>query len=337
MPILTCSFFNSALDNQPHPFVGTWAELRDRLRVIRHPRRGTVGNEAKKSLPAISGTIFKPGTRRARENALSLGLLIFDFDNAIEAPTGEFWPDLRTGGPSTHPKLRKEMIGDPVTFDEVQEVLRKAAFNSFSWTTWSHSSKWPRFRVLVPLAEPVPSPVWEAAAEWGIEQLGFNDFRRALDLPVLRDIARLNFLPGAPCPVMVKCGETRGDHLEIPLEALGKVIVSDSPHLLAGGRERVNRCKEGYAWAAPLRVDLTALRLADLIASWGVRVGAPRPYKSGNKWRTHCLWPEEHTHGLDDDSGFVIHEVGRWPTWSCSHTCHAHLGLVDVLRAVGVI
>ena len=337
MTPLSCSFFNSALDNQPHPFTGTWHELQDRLSVTRHTRRGAVGNEAKKSLPAISGTIFKPGTRRARENALSLGLLIFDFDNGIEVPTGEFWPDLLTGRPSTHPKLRKEMIVNPATFEEVQVALRVAGVNSYSWTTWSHSPKWPRFRVLIPLATAIPAQVWEATIEWSIESLGFGLVRRGLDLPVLRDIARLNFLPGAPCPVMIERGETRGDHFQVPLKALAQVIGADVPHVLDRGQERGPRSKGDYAWAASLRIDLTTLRLADLIASWGIKVGPARPYRGGTKWRTNCLWPEEHTHGLDDDSGFVIHEVGRWPTWSCSHSCHTGLGLVDVLRAIGVI
>ena len=195
MTILQCSFFNGARDNEPRPFTGTWSQLRECLEVTNHPRRGTEGDEAKKSLPAISGTRFKAGTTRGRENALELGLLLFDFDNSEEEPTGEFWPDPRTGEPSNRPKLRKVMIPEPVTFDEVQEALWDAKVDSYTWSTWSNRPEWPKFRVVVPLAQPVPAELWEAATEWALERLGFNAFRRGIDLPVLRDTARLNFLP----------------------------------------------------------------------------------------------------------------------------------------------
>ena len=337
MTALSCSFFNNAMDNRPAPFSGTWCQLRQRLDQFRYPRPGLTGDEAKKSLPAISGTIFRPGARRSRENAVAINLLILDFDNAIELATGEFWPDLRTGKASNHPKLCKAMVQPPVTFQEVLEALWAAEVDSYTWTTWSHTPKWPRFRVVIPLTQSVPVQYWEAAAEWALKRLGIDQFRRGLDLPVLRDIARLNFLAAASCPVMVGRGETIGEPLSIPLEGLGAITVPLAPHAPSVEPHLAQNRQDGYAWAKAYPGDLKALRLDELLSSIGVKVGPGRPYKGGTKWRTHCPWSEEHTHGLDDDSGCVIQDAGRWPIWCCSHSCHAQLGLVDVLRASGVI
>ncbi len=208
MTVLHCSLFNGARDNSPRALAVTWSELRGYLEITNFPRRGTTGDEAKKTLRAISGTRFKTGTPRAKENAVDLSLMIFDFDNSVDEPTGEFWPDLRTGLPSNHPKIRKVMIQNPVTFDEAQEALWDAGVDSYSWSTWSDRPNWPKFRIIVPLAHPVPAELWEGATEWALERLGFGPLRRGLDLPVLRDVARLNFLPAAPWPVKPPQRET---------------------------------------------------------------------------------------------------------------------------------
>ena len=342
LPILQCSFFNGARDNEPHPFIGTWPQLRERLEVTNAPRRGTDGDEAKKSLPAISGTRFKPGTKRGRENALDLGLLLFDFDNSEEEPTGEFWPDPRTGEPSNRPKLRKVMIPEPVTFEEVQEALWDAKVDSYTWSTWSNRPAWPKFRVLVPLAVPVPADLWEAASEWAIDRLGFASIRRGVDMPVLRDTARLNFLPGAPDPDMIRRGETQGEHLALPL---GRITPAAVPPLPVAPwqadiqAERKARKEAGEGWWKPYRVggrpvDFGALDLPSLLAGRGLEVGSPKAFRSGTRWRCTCPLAQEHSGGMDDDSAVVIQTPGQWPSFHCSHSHHAHLSLADVIELI---
>ncbi|MEI6568003.1 MAG: hypothetical protein WCR20_15095, partial [Verrucomicrobiota bacterium] len=209
---------------------------------------------------------------------------------------------------------------------------------AYQWTTWSNKDGWPKHRAVVALAEPVPAALWHQATEWTLAHLGLLDTRRGLDLAALRDVARIYFLPGHPGGAdAIQREEIPGAALAIPLGELPAVPVPALPLLPHIQRERDKRKAEGYSWAAPIPADLASLRLADLIGALGVKVGASGPYKGGTRWRTHCLWPDEHTGGQDDDSGFVIHEPGRWPTWSCSHASHAHLGLADVLRAAGVI
>ena len=339
---LRCSFFRQAADNTPRPWEGTWAQLREILERTNAPRPGTSGDEAKKSLPAICGTRFQDGTRRACGNALEMGLILFDIDNAAEEATGEFWPDPRTGEPTKRPKLRKVMIPDPVGFDEVQEALWDAGVDSYTWSTWSNRPEWPKFRAVVPLAHPVPAELWEAATEWTLKRLGFDAFRWGLDLPVLRDTARLNFLPGASCPAMIRRGETKGEHLSIPLDRFTRAAVPSlpvSPWQREIQAERKAAREGGEHWFKCYRaggrpVDFKALDLAGLLSGRGIKIGTPQAHATGTKWRCHCPLAHEHSGGIDDDCAVVIQTPGQWPSFKCAHSHHAHLGLQDVIELI---
>lgn len=340
MPRLRCSFFRGVRDPHPRHFTGTWSDLKKRLDVTHHPRPGSVGEEAKKSLPAISGTRFRPGASRSRSSALDLSLLLFDIDNAREVPTGDYWVDPRTGLPSDRPKLRKERIPEPVTFPEVLDALWTAGVDAYVWTTWSHTPEWPRLRVVVPLAQPVPAHLWESATEWAVDRLGFVAIRRGVDLPVLQDTARLNFLPGGPRGTPVLRGETIGEHLNIPLDRLRSVDVpkeAATPYqeTLLVRRATLNGAE--VQWWKAYRVngrpvDFGALDLASMMRSRGLWVGTARDYLNGTRWRCTCPFAHEHTGGRNDDSAVVIQIPGRWPSFHCSHSHHAQLGLRDVIE-----
>jgi hypothetical protein len=341
---LHCTFFHGARDNRGRAWSGTWPELRDRLERTYRPAPDTTGDEAKKSLWAISGTRFKGP--RCCMNAVDVHLLILDFDNSMEIETGEFWPDKKTGEPTRRPRMQKVMIPNPVTMAEIQEALRDAGVNAYLWSTWSHragtedEAGWPKFRVVIPLAHPIPAPLWPAAAERAIKRLGLESFRRGLDVPVMRDVARLNFLPAAPDPSTIKRAETAGNHLAIPLDELKPAEVEPLPlHAWqkATHAERKAAREAGEHWFQAYRVggrpvDFKALDLAALLASHGVKVGNPKPHGGGVKFRCHCPWSHEHSGGMDDDCCVVIQTPGQWPSFACAHSHHAHLGLQDVIE-----
>lgn len=98
-----------------------------------------------------------------------------------------------------------------------------------------------------------------------------------------------------------------------------------------------------HAWARRFRdsggrlLDLRHLDALRLLGALGCRVGAGKTMGSAMKFRTTCPWPSEHSHSLDDDGAVLILEPGRWPTWKCLHSHHAHLGLADLLEAAGVL
>lgn len=336
--MIECSFFNGATDNHPRPFAGSLSDLKAKLEVVNHPQPGTSGDAAKKTLPAICGAKYKPETLRARENVTSVGIALFDFDNAMQEPTGEYWPDPKTGRPTNRPKLHKVMIPNPVTFEEAQEALWDAGVVSFTWSTWSSKPDWPKFRIVVPLGTPVPLELWEAATEWIINRLGFAPLRRGLDIPVLRNAAALGFLAGAPDPSTIRFGATAGEPLVVPLDRLCPAAV---PMQLDPWQEAIRATRKaameaGKRWFQCYRVnglpvDFTALDLASVLRAHGIRVGAERTYRTGSKWRCHCPWASEHSHGLDDDSAVVIKTPGQFPSFQCRHSGHLHLGLQDVI------
>jgi len=342
MHSLRCSFFNKAADNVPRPWQGTFPELRKFLERTYMPRPDTIGEAAKKSLPAICAARFMEGTTRARINVVELGLLALDFDNAREEVIpGEFWPDPRTGAPTMRPKLRKVLIGQPVTFDAVQVALQAAGVASYSWTTWSCRPAWPKFRVVVPLAHAVPAALWPAATAWAMEHLGLDTYCHGLDLPVLRDTARLNFLPGAPDPTTIRRAETKGKHLAIPLNRLVPAAVPALPvapwqaEIIAARkaeREAGDHWFQCYTTPDGHGVDFMSLDLAALLAGRGAAVGRPQHFGDGLKWRCHCPLAHEHSGRVDDDCAVVIKTPGQWPSFKCSHSHHAHLGLRDVIE-----
>ncbi len=328
--IVTCSLFKHAKDNTPKPWSGPWADLVSNLGRTFDPEKMPAGEDPKKGLPAISGTTFNP-LHRGKEEAQSIQLLGLDYDNARdEVIPGELHK-------SGTPKTRKVLIDNPVTMLEVSDAMRKAGVAAYQWTTWSNKDGWPKHRAVVALETPVPAGQWEAATEWALAHLGLLDTRRGLDLKALRDVARIYFLPGHPGGAdAISRTEVSGAALLVPLDELPAIVVPPIPALPHIQRIRDEREKAGYAWAGPLPIDLATLRLAELLKAMDVKVGPPRPHgQDGTKWRTHCLWPEEHSGQVDSDDAFIIHTPGRWPTWSCSHGCHLHLNLEDVLRAAG--
>lgn len=332
---VSCSFVRHAKDTHTRPSRGTWPDLVRIMEGFNLPCPGF--DDPKKGLPGILPAIFDP-PHRGKEEAQSIQVLAFDFDNAIDQGTGEFHlrPD---GSPTGREKTIKVLVENPVHPEDLIAAFRDSGIAAYAWSTWSNKSKagWWKFRGVAPLAVPVPARLWPQATEWILSALGINDLRHGLDLGALRDTARLYFLPGHPDgPSAVWRCETFGTPLEVPLDQLQAVQVPPVPRPECIRREVERIRSEGHAWAAKLPVDLNGLRLADLLTASGLKIGSAVPVVGGVKYRAHCPFASQHSHG--DDDGAVIHEVsGRWPTFYCSHSCHdGVIGLRDVLQWAGV-
>lgn len=324
-----CTFFQNAQDNAPRPWTGEWDSLADGLQRVRRPQAGLQGDAAKKSLPALCASTFLPGTTRARDHVVGVHLLIMDFDNAREKPTGELHPSGRM-------KTRKVALAEPVSMEVVQGLLERTGVAAVGWSTWSAKPTWPKFRVVVPLASPVPGVAWPQAAEWALEALGLGPMRTAIDGPVLHNPAALAFLPAAPDPSSIRFFRLEGKPVGIPLDRLHEVEVP-RPALPAWERVRVE-ARAGEVWWKAYRVngqpvDFIALDLVPILERLGCKVGQERPWGTGTKRRCTCPWAGEHTGGIDDDAAVLFTAPGKWPAFACLHSGHAGLGLREVVEA----
>ncbi|MBP1626445.1 MAG: hypothetical protein H6Q00_920 [Holophagaceae bacterium] len=338
--VLAYSLFpKGAYDNRPKACQGGWVELQHLFQGTWTPNEVRAGDDPKKGLPGISMATFRPRTTRACQNVMSLDGLLVDFDNGMEVETGEFHvrPD---GRPTNRPKVRKVCLPDPVHPQEVMGQLESLGVAAFAYTTWSNKPDWPRFRLAVGFANSVPAELWPAALEYALEVLGLRSFVRGIDLPVVRDIARMHFLAGGPEGQEIQRWSLDGGLLAMPLDVLHRIDVPEIP--LRPWQETIvrERAATDSNWYQRFHVqgkpvDFRSLDVPRLLRAMGVQVGVPQSYAGGTKWRTHCPWASEHTHGLDDDSGVILRFPGHWPIWRCAHSHHAHMGLRDLLEAYG--
>ncbi len=142
-----------------------------------------LGVTDKRALPAWSPAIFLQGARRAADTVLAVGCLVLDVD-----------------------------AGDPdAAFDPWPGVL------AVMHTTWSHRPEAPRYRLVLPLARPVPAHLWGLAWTWAVERTAEAD--RAC-----KDPSRLYFRPAVSCPEAPHAARLQGGAL---LDLLG--LLPDEP------------------------------------------------------------------------------------------------------------
>lgn len=325
-----CTFFRNAHDNIPRHWAGSWDQLQNGLQRIRRPRSHLKGDVAKKSLPALCAATFLPGATRAREHVVGVQILLLDFDNSMEQPTGEVHP-------SGRPKTQKVVLDTPVEMEVIQGLLSNAGVAAVAWTTWSAKPEWPKFRVAIPLAFPVPGHLWPQVTEWALGALGLQDVRAGIDIPVLHNPAALAFLPGAPDPSIIRFFSLMGRPLNVPLDQMHRVEVpaQEFPNRQhSGSKARTGeRWWKSYQIAPGKYLDFKTLNLIPVLKRLGCRLGPERPWGTGTKMRCTCPWASEHSGGVDDDSAVIFRKPGKWPIFACSHSGHGGLGLKDVIKA----
>jgi hypothetical protein len=164
---LHVSAFDNAWYNQPKPRDTTVAGLVRALTSF-----PVLRVDDKLALPAWSPARFRPEAQRKSANVVEVSCLVLDFDGGDPEAALAAWSD--------------HLV-----------VLH---------TTWSHTEEEPRFRLVLPLARPVPLSRWQAAWLWAAD--------RALGADVAcKDPARLYFRPARPRPDAPHRAEVRGHEL----------------------------------------------------------------------------------------------------------------------------
>ncbi len=119
--------FAHTWDNEIRQREATWAKLLGVLTSFR------VHTGDKKQIPAWSPALYKDGHTRGKAGVQALSCLVLDYDN-----------------------------GTPI----------EAALDCWGWrpgilhTSYSHTEQAPRFRVIMPLSQPVPAEDWPAVYAW---------------------------------------------------------------------------------------------------------------------------------------------------------------------------
>jgi hypothetical protein len=250
-------------------------------RLLKHAIRD------EKDGPAFSPTIYHEGPiYRDAENVRALTLVVLDIDD------GTPLDDLRG---------------------------RIAAFDWVAYTTHSHTTEHPRYRLVFRLSRPVPVEQWREVWRGAAELLAPGHVDQSC-----KGAERLYFYPSCP-------EERKGEAWAI--RNIGAAL--DPGHLAAAAPpepERVSSRNGG----APL-TGTGDYRTLDVVQWFGGHAAYGKPV-GGGRHAVSCPWMDQHTKSTPaTDSDAVVWEAtpGRWPSFYCSHNSCVGRGIRDVLATWG--
>lgn len=264
--MIRCTFYRDSHDNLGIQVITTWQRLVERL------SRHEVGN---KDGPALACATFN-GLRR-NANIVERSMVALDIEASQR--TGEV----------------------PIPFAAMADHLAVRRVQAMIWTTHSHAPDMPRYRVLMPLSEPLP---YESLTDVHLSACAAAQLRcHGVCDPSKFGAASLFFLPrhrdGAEHEVRVIAGE--------PIDA-GMLLTYATTVAERVERDEAETAALRRANALPDDVRFTienynALHpLVDALSRYGY-------VREGNRWRSR------YQHG---QGATVILDVGRWASFSAS-------------------
>lgn len=181
---LVVSLFDGKRDSDPQQREMTWSQLLDRFYKDHSVRKNKDGM-------LMSPTSYKHGTKRAAENVELVFCAVFDIEHH---------------GP----------------FDVMQEKLKGHAFLAHS--SYNHQLDDPRYRIILPLADPIPADQWPRS--WA----KLNHWLGGINDAATKDASRIYYLPSKPPGAaghFIESGEGRPVKVEelpeLPPDQLAKV------------------------------------------------------------------------------------------------------------------
>lgn len=277
--------FRSALDRVPRRLRLTWPQLVRALTTF----RVFPGLQDKRRLPAWAPVRYRDGATRGAAGVEAVSLLVLDYD----------------GGTAIDDACR--------AWADWPHVLH---------TSWSHTPDAPRFRLVLPLEEPVPAQHWPAAWRWA-EQLARE--RGTTPDPACKDVGRMYFRPairagGWPHEARVHEGGGRCLRLELASELRQPPA---RPHRRPRGPVSVSWRRRQAVLRAVLAEDADARRWAAEALGMQVRGAVARCGPCPQCGRRDVWWPIDPRRPMG----------GR-----CNHrdSCGWRGSLLDVLDAAGV-
>lgn len=216
------SLFNNKSDNQPKFRQKSWKEF---IKFCEQPKI-----RASKDGAAFSPAIFN-GTR-SKENVESVSMLVLDYDREADWLLDlDVWKNLNLtfAAYTTHSHLR---------------------------ITKDHPNAQPRFRVVIPLSEPIPKRLYAALWQWAFERTKGKIDRAA------RDESRLHYLPAkvnadAPYDFFTHDGILL-DWQKLELKELVEQSNSTNSNSQGQNPEHSDLLSNGRDYAFTLNADATA-------------------------------------------------------------------------------
>ena len=174
----------------------------------------------------------------------------------------------------------------------------------WAYTTHSHTDLEHRFRIVLPLARPVPAAQWKAAWLAGMQGLGIEKFDKACNDP-----CRIYYMPShapeAPWEMLSQDGAL--------LDLLGLLESLPAP---------VAPTSTPTAPRGPRPAGKGDYKTLDLEA-WAASNGAKPVREQGGEGKIwiECPWKSEHTGGLQGPKDTYLLDKGDgWPIFRCAHS-----------------
>lgn len=339
------SLFNGCRDNQPMHFRWTWEQLisPDGLGKVREAH-GATREEAKSNLMAVSPAFYPPDTPRGDQYLEGLQLLMLDFDNKAEQPTGE----IKESG---EPMFQKVPIVGAPALDEVHQHLQGLGITHFGYHSFSSRPECERFRIVIPLAQVSDGKNWKVVSECLLARLQMNHWRSlgCIDLGAMHRAACIYFVAGywsgdPEAKERIRFVSHLGHALDLPTpEEIAQVVVKPAViHPLRRAwieqkaAQRIATVDGGpEEWFKPYGVDFPTLDIVGLLREMGSEVHDPVPHGTGWKARCTCPMASEHTGGLDHGDAAVFYGPDKWPGFHCMHAVHEGVGLREICLEAG--
>ena len=201
--------------------------------------------------------------------------------------------------------------------ESIREKL--ADVNHLFYSTHSHTTEHPKFRVVVPLSRPITAQ--EFREMWPFEFVG-NDGS-------CKDPARLYFLPACP-PEKAQDAfiwSQVGKDFFTPKRKRGRPAKDPATKPEKAPKEKAHRPAKGK--------KLMDYRSMDAVAWFMVHGAYLKPCDGGGSkhWVT-CPWAHNHTDGKNGETDAVLWtEPNKWPTFNCSH---AHCSGMDIKEVMAL-
>lgn len=257
----------------------------------------------KKDLPAISPAVYPEGALRSKYSNPTLSFIMLDFDNSSKIITG------------LKPRVKEERVQErQATPEIISSYLSSLNIEHGYYTSFSNKKGWAKFRLLLPLDKEIPAALWPKTVEWLLKETRLNFWRASIDMPAVKDCARLYFLSSGN----VKSDYVPGKKIRIDLEAIRKTPDRKEPEIPM--TDEVKKQLEEARKSRTKIINTKGLDVLKIFHENNIETSEAIPYReNGFKYLLECPLIEEHASPTNWGDTALFCTEGHW-SYHCFHT-----------------